>query len=406
MNRFGAAITQLFPLIGIHLGVSLQSVAILYSISFIVFYFGSFLFTWFVLDNPKIAIVILLFNTLITTHSFFWIQCELVQGAVFTLIYLASIELQIKKGFISNLFYAFSPIALITIVFFYPLLPFVLIFGLIFLFLQHRTSGNWLLSIGVSYIVIYFIKISVFKTSYDTNAMNAANNLIDLFPNYFDLKFHRIFAEWLFKDYFFLFIFSVWIIISYILKKEYLKLGFFTLSIIGFTLFINVCYFRGAEQFYLEPQYSILAIFIAFPLSYDIMPILKTKYSTLLLSLIIVTCIGRILITERIYSKRLDWYRSFLKGNNNEKMIVNQKKVPMDLLKMGWSSALEFWLLSTIENKSTASIVFAGEYDFDWVNSSPQVFCIQGGVYKYNDMDKKYFLFKDTINVYKKVKFD
>ena len=116
--RYGAAITQVFPLLTSRLGLPLELVAMSYSVSFVLFYFGAFLFAWFKLKNPAIAIVILLFNTMMTAHGFFWAQCEVIQGAVFTLVYLGYVEQQMKEGIYATLFKIMTPFLMATIVFF------------------------------------------------------------------------------------------------------------------------------------------------------------------------------------------------------------------------------------------------------------------------------------------------
>ena len=162
INRFGAVVTQIFPLMASRAGLSLNNVALIYSTAFVIYYFAVFLFILLVLKNTKTALVLLLFNTMIVTHSFFWIQCELLQGIAFTLLFIAFVENQLKSGKVSLLFQAFSPLFLFTIVFFYPLLPFVLLFALAYLSQHYQSQKKSLLSIGVSYIFLYLVKILFF----------------------------------------------------------------------------------------------------------------------------------------------------------------------------------------------------------------------------------------------------
>ncbi|KXK41971.1 MAG: hypothetical protein UZ11_BCD004001609 [Bacteroidetes bacterium OLB11] len=85
VQRFGAAITQVFPLTASILGLSLKSVLIAYSVSYIIFYGSVFFIILKVFKNINLAIVLLLFNTMMVRYSFYWVQCEFVQGVVFTL---------------------------------------------------------------------------------------------------------------------------------------------------------------------------------------------------------------------------------------------------------------------------------------------------------------------------------
>ena len=130
INRFGAAFTQVFPLLASKMNFSLDMVARVYSLSFIIYYFIVFLIILLGFKNEKMALVVLLFNTLMVRHSFYWVQCEFVQGAVFTLLYLTVIEHVLKQEKVPRWFYILTPFFLVTIIYFYPLLLFIMFFGI------------------------------------------------------------------------------------------------------------------------------------------------------------------------------------------------------------------------------------------------------------------------------------
>lgn len=87
------------------------------------------------------ALIMALFNVTMVTHSFYWVQCELVQGAAYTFVYLALIENVVITSRISARFILLAPLLAITMVFTYPLLPFVFLFGLAFLYLTYRKKN-------------------------------------------------------------------------------------------------------------------------------------------------------------------------------------------------------------------------------------------------------------------------
>lgn len=400
INRFGAVVTQIFPLMASRAGLSLNNVALIYSTAFVIYYFAVFLFILLVLKNTKTALVLLLFNTMIVTHSFFWIQCELLQGIAFTLLFIAFVENQLKSGKVSLLFQAFSPLFLFTIVFFYPLLPFVLLFALAYLSQHYQSQKKSLLSIGVSYIFLYLVKILFFKTAYDSTSMNGVKNFITKFPNYFNLQSNKSFMEWLIKDYYAIIIFSAIVIAFYLWKRNFIKLLLFAGSSLFLVLLINVCYFYGQDQFYLEPQYSILPIFISYPLVYDIFPKFKSKkIPVFIVASVVLLSFIRIINTARLYTERLNWDKNILKSTTG-KIILKEKDVPMNLLKLSWGSSYEFWLLSTMENKQSRSIIIeqtTGEFDAE---NNRKSFITKYGAFDYNQLNKKYFIFNDTVSQY------
>jgi len=403
-NRFGAALTQIFPLVGNWMGLPLPFIAILYSTSFIIYYFISFLLVAVFYKNERLALIVLLFNALITTHTFFWIQCEAVQGTVFTITYLAFVEHQIKKGTMANWFHFISPITLIIIVFFYPLLPIIVIFILVFLFLEYKIMGRWLFLISTQLVLIYLIKINFFNNAYDTQAASAINNLSLLFPNYLDLPSNKVFLEWMLKDYYLLPLFSIWIILFYIKKRASAKLILFVSFFIGYLTLINVSYYdRAVHQFYLEPQYSILSIFIAFPLAYHILPTINIKLRNIVLAAVILLFITRILITEKEYTQRVSWFKTTI-HTIKDKRILHKEELPIDLLKMTWASPYEFWLISTIETGTTSSIITQEQTEeLDWAKKKKfsKKFLTRWASFDYRDLNSQYFILKDTVDIYK-----
>jgi hypothetical protein len=144
-NRFGAAITQLFPLVGSKIGLSINHIAQLYSVGFILFYGMTFVFICQVIKNSKIALVFLLFSVLMTTHTFFWIQSELPQGAAFLFIFLGIFDNVLKRTTIPAYFIWIASFLLIIVCFTHPLLLFACFFSFLFSFfiLIIQQIENW-----------------------------------------------------------------------------------------------------------------------------------------------------------------------------------------------------------------------------------------------------------------------
>ncbi|HEY0262576.1 MAG TPA: hypothetical protein VGB95_06085, partial [Chitinophagales bacterium] len=77
--RIAAFFTQLFPIIGTKANLSLNTIALWYSTSFLLLYFTTFSVVLLALKNVRVALAYFLFVTLISTHTFYWIQSELPQ---------------------------------------------------------------------------------------------------------------------------------------------------------------------------------------------------------------------------------------------------------------------------------------------------------------------------------------
>jgi hypothetical protein len=406
INRFGAALTQIFPVVASKAGLSLQAVALWYSVAFVLFYFLCFLIILLGLRNTRMAVVLLLFHTVMVTHSFYWIQCELIQGVSFSLVYLALVENELRRPKTSFLFQALSPAFLVTIVFFYPLLIFVLLFALIYFYLYYRERKDLLGGTAIAYLALFCIKIVFFSTGYDTEAMLGAKNIMRLFPDYFSIQSHKNFIRCCIRDYHMLIILLLVNIIVYLRTRAYGKLALLLVFFFGLLFLINVSYAQGAEQFYLEPQYMILALFVSFGLVYDVFPLMKEKATAAVVAVVALLAFFRIAHAHSFYSERVDWFRSYLKetrADTHRKIVLPQQFVPMDKLRMSWGSAYEFWLLSTMEQGESRSVIIEEQPgSLDWLLDNNKAFIAKWGVFDYNTLDKRYFRFTDTSNYIRK----
>lgn len=402
INRFGAAFTQVFPLLASKMNLSLHAVALTYSLSFLIFYFTVFLIVLLGLKNEKMALVILLFNTVLVRHSFYWIQCEFVQGAIFTLLYLAITEHAIRKEQVPLWFYIVTPFFLITIVYFYPLLLFIMLFGIAFFILLYRNRVVLLSAILGAYLIIFAIKILFLNNFYDAQSMSGLKNILQEFPHYFQLTSFRNFYGYVLNDYYLLFIFWLINCLYLLAVKKYLHLLLMSAFLFGVCFLINVNFAQGVDQFYLESQYLILVVFVAMPFAYLLM---QEKRFIPACALLIVFSVSlslmRIHVTRKIYQKRVAYVRT-LSAESTAKRMMPKEQVNSHILRFTWGISFEAWLLSNIENERTASVVYE-EQDgqFDYLMADPKIFITQMGLYNYEDLNGRYFV-KDTVGVYKR----
>ena len=174
----------------------------------------------------------------------------------------------------------------------------------------------------------------------------------------------------------------------------------------GYILLINISYPNGAEQFYLENQYLILAVFVLIPFVYEILPSIENRFVRS--SIVIFICVVgllRISNTHTFYTTRLNWNRNLLARTENlpnKKLVIAHDFAPKDTVSMTWACSYEMWLLSTLEQPYSRSLVIeekAGE--LDWAMANNKTFISKWGCFDYSTLNKKYFKFSDT-NVYVK----
>jgi hypothetical protein len=298
---------------------------------------------------------------------------------------------------------------IVAIAFTHPLIIFPFIYAIAFFYLNKETiiEQRTLWAMLLFYLAVVAIKNLFFKTQYESHAMGGAKNLVTMFPHYFGLfSNHRFFHQCLTR-YYWIPISVALITATYLSQKQYKKLFLFLVTSLCYLQLINVSYPNAdTTLFYIENMYLPLGLFIALPLVYDVLPALKPRQlSFYMVALIALTGCVRIYQAHKPYTVRLNWERDFLSRNADKKILMSAKKAPLDTLLMTWGMPYECWLLSTIENKKTASIaVLDNVEDLSWALHDKTKYMVTWGFFNYGDLPKRYFILTDTSSTYSIIK--
>ncbi len=402
--RFAAIFTQLFPLLGSKLSLSLSTVAMLYSAGFIVFYFLCYYICGAVLKNYQMALVLLLFNILFVSDTYYWMQSELPQGAAIMLMVLSYITNRDIKD-MHPVGIAIAMTGTVAFAFAHPMLLFPLAYTMIFFFLKNNAnpSRKTIIIFSVFYLCCIASKIIFFRTPYDRGALSQGKNIIKLFPNYLTIHSNIQFISSCQYHYYWIPICFTGITLFYISKKAWFKMALFTGTSIFYILLINIILSDpGIPQFYIENMYLPLGIIIGLPLVFELVPSLGNKFAAFIFTSIIITAAIRIYISHAPYSKRLLWEVDFLKTHIDKKIIIDQELIPLDTLMMTWGTPYEFWILSTVYYNKSASIFITPKPDDFLPHSKPidKELITEWGNLHYNSFPKTYFKFSDTTSPY------
>lgn len=395
--RFGAILTQVFPLVGAKLGLSLTAIMRLYSLAFVILPFSIFGFITFYLKNWRMGLVTMLFSILMVTHTFFWIQSEFGQGIlIMTLYFSLLIHFENKDSATKIWHYTAHTILLFSLVFVHPLLVFPFLFVAIYLYLINQLYLTTVIGVILSFSTLYLLKFYFFRTSYDVGALSGMQNFASLFPDYLHIASNRRFLEYLIKDYYMIPLISLLVFSKYSKDKALIKGLFLIASLLGYTLLINVSYVQEVPQFYIENFYLPLSLMVIFPLVFEVWPKLSDRIFWTSMIIILVIRIIHICMAHDPYTVRLDWMRGYMESTDS-KLIVSDDKVPLDTLMMTWASPYEFWLLSEIETGNTRSIVIDQNPEIHrWASDKKNVFITKWGYFPYAELPKRYLTFKDS----------
>ena len=409
--RIGAVFTQSFPLIGAWLGLSLKSIAILYSTSFIVLYALTFFCILVGFKNVKLAIIYLFFCILITTHTFFWAQSELPQGVAYLFIYVGLLfKLNIDQVPSSKFKIVGLIGLLIVVVFTHPLLIFPFVFLHVFFYFNNILHRKLIITSFISYGLMLVLKVLFFATPYDRSSMSGLKNFKSHFPNYLDTISFKHFWQYLLNDYYMLLGLFILTFSFLVYSKQWLNLGLMLIATFGYVTLVNVSYINGAEQFYLENQYLFLVLFISVPFVYLAQPFVSNKRFIWSFSLLIlVSFIARINQLEPIYTTRLNWIREAtneMARQNLTKVVLADENLPLDSVYMTWGCNYESWLVSTIEqNQTRVLIVESIDHQFDYTVKNKAIWTTLYGDFNIQTLNQQYFKL-DTMNEYHRINYN
>jgi hypothetical protein len=156
----------------------------------------------------------------------------------------------------------------------------------------------------------------------------------------------------------------------------------------------------------MENLYLPLGVFASIPLIFDVLGT-QIKNDRLLLNGAVVLAIlfglnlFRIETAHGSWTEKLQWEKRFLKETSalpTRKIVLTEKQVPMDTLKMSWGSSFEFLMLSSLvhPDSSRCLIIHESPERFDSLLTRPQLFFGAFKNYPFHTLPTNYFNVRDT----------
>lgn len=403
--RFGSSITMIFPLLASKFGFSLEKVVLIYSLSFELIALMVFLALIFYYRNLRLAISLLLLKTLAVSHTFFWVQSELLQGLVFLVLFLA----WLKDKYIDS----FNPIKhvvflllVLTLVFFHPLIIFPFIFTILY-FILFNNDGydkktSW--TAVLLFVSITVLKNLLLKNSYDSGAMSGLNNFKTFFPNFIFTPSNIQFVKYCITDYYFIPLISFSILITLFFLKKYMLLILSTLFLAIYFLIVQISNYNWESiPFRIESFYMPLVLMLSILFVFELFKFKKGQVIILLCTIFSILAFNlRVYKTSDIYSNQLNWNKDFIKNNLNQKLVINEKELNNRHLVLPWAFPYQSWILSTLYHQKTALYCVADDpHSFDWTLWKTNGMLTKWGIFEFSDFNSKYFIFPDDTTGYK-----
>ncbi|MBL7817256.1 MAG: hypothetical protein JNL70_19695 [Saprospiraceae bacterium] len=426
VQRFGAAFVQSFPLLTSKLGLPLYVVLMSYSLAFVLFHWLAFFICDKILRVKEMALGVLLWYVLMTAHTFYWAQNEVIQGISLCFVYFAL--LLNRKEFPKLRWYDYPlSIGLVfTLVYFHPLIifPFCFMWGYFFvdkmpplsiLWKKNQTPKPSKLSWGLlgwsilGFALANYVKFYVTGLSpYDKGSSERFNNhIVRPLKELLRGPSQKLFWGHCFDDFALVLPFFLLIIGVYVWKKSLLKALFFLFAAFGLIFIIATSYFDSKDWFYLESQYLPLAVMLAIPFIFDVLPQIKNvKWALGIVSFILVFKILYILQTHKPYTQRLNYLTEMLSKTTRfegTKFFIDHKDIDEKKLLMYWGCAYETLYISATQSPDSTRSLYVAENAGQtlWITGGKKNFFTIFDNIEYHKTNKRYFNFQDTTRGYK-----
>lgn len=405
-QRLVAAIPELPAVLARKAELPLGSIALVYSVSLVAYYFLCYVVCGSILKQYGFALLLLLINILFASDSFYMPQGELQEGLALLMVLMAMLTYE-KRSYLNLLRWIMVIACAIVAGFAHLLLIFPVVYLFLFFFIDknHRIKRSYLYVFISLFLAIFLAKKYIFLNPYDAEKLQVLDNIISGFPDYLSTYAFRNFISRCLYLYYWIPVFWLGISIFYATHKAWYKLGLFALFSFGYVILINVC-FPDATAVYLELEYMPLALMLGLPFVFDVLPRIKNKNIAVSLVLLIAfTGCLRMWLSHAKYTAHLGWERAYLAKNGDQKLIVDSHLTPADTLIMTWATPYEFWILSEIETHRTASINITDDTKpFSNIHETNVFAGAWGSETPYSELPRKYFHFTDSVSAYKFLK--
>ncbi len=405
VQRFVAVFTQSVPYIFAKLGLSLNTILIGYSASFVLFYTAFYsIFTEY-FKEKRWAWVVLLYCTLMCTHIFYWVQPELHQGTMFILLSGILIHKVEKWTILTSVLLVG---AILTGLYSHPLsiFPFLFMWGYLWLNRQNLAIQPRIIYISLAVFSIFFLLKNYLLPLpyYDADASEMSRQNFRLYWKcFFKLPTLRTFFSTTYLRDYWIFIGSFLTVIGfYTYKKAWLLLLWTISFVFGYFFIITCCYPNNVDQFYIEHLYLPMSFFVAFPLAFDILPQLKAnKIAQIVILFLFIIRLLTIYNADKIYAHRVNYMQGIIEKtahDTNKKLLIQDNLIDKRHFIQTWGTAYQALLQSAITSPNDCrQIMFTAQNSyFEFAKDKKNIVLMEFDTLIYQKMPKQYFNIQDT----------
>lgn len=332
LGRYTLCLTEILPIIGIKLGLGINSLAILYAVNYVLFLYFMFLACLKWIRNYWYAINAILLTTVGVKYLFYVMPSEGLLG-VAILNFILGYCLENKDRIIGWKQVIIILLGVFLIVFSHPFVALIALAILLILFLCEKPFKIYLNAVSflqVILLLLFIIKNFVLeKSPYEESTFR---DLANHYKDFFHLQSHFYFFKWLIIDYYYLIILFFTSVIFFILKKRIRELWLYVIALVFIISLLNLRDYDDSLQFYVEHYVLVISYFLIFFFSYLLNQFSfnknRLRYITTILILVALQRLYVFYDTHEHFEKRIEWQTSLIEKltpNGSNRVLVCQE---------------------------------------------------------------------------------
>jgi hypothetical protein len=364
VKRYSMAINQTIPLIAIKLGLSLKTIVIAYSLSFIAIFYLCFVISVYNFKNVAAGLAIAwapLFIRLAFGHSI----SEAWLGVAYSVLFYALLnyyDIWKKKGPLFIVLFYFLIILIFSINYFiHPITLFTISFAIGFTYFYKKAYKQpYIYIVALISILPYIYKFIFPSHTHEENFFAGIKIADKLLPHIMHLPLWEFLTISFFKIYFIGAILLLFIGFWTYRKKQLLVLAFIVGFIFFYFIIACLAFYKGDSPFALESRLIPIVFMVVIPFV-EYLKEQKRNYIVIigLMAILTFSFIDLSYQVKLVHTKRLSYYESVLNESQQypeQKFYVRipeGKKTPVN----SWGSGVETLLLTSIEGKENSRTV-------------------------------------------------
>ena len=359
VERFGAALIQLFPLLFVKADAPLSMVLQAWSAAFVLYHWTLFAVAFHGLKDNKTAMAIAWFAVLFTGDCFYWIQNELLPGISLLLLSIGYLRaFPVKKPWQ----WAVLAGLIFTLLYIHPLM----LFPIGYVALRNDAYLNKRALVGAAALLLFAFasKYLLRKPNfYDRGMTGQYVREFNFSPESFlHAQSLHDFTAHLTQNFVLLIPLMLLITWFYRQRRQYWRMGLLWAAVLGYTFILMQRFLQDDRWYIQESHYQVIALFVLLPLVWELIPDIRWKpWLTGLVILLTLWRVGGIVMLHIQYAERLQYVRTLIKERKQTLSVIEETKLDRKKLLMTWGLPYETLQIAALESPDAISVIAVSE---------------------------------------------